>query len=75
MSLMLRITLILVVLTSATLLIILSVSTANTSQFDDEYTWLVIANVVVTGLMALVTLMIMKRAWRRYKKAVLAQSS
>jgi nitrogen fixation/metabolism regulation signal transduction histidine kinase len=70
MSLVLRITLILVVLTSASLLIILSVSTAHTSQFDDEYAWLVIANVVVTALMALVTLIIMKGAWRRYKKAV-----
>ena len=70
MSLMLRITLILVVLTSASLLIILSVSTANTSQFDGEYAWLVIANIVVTTLMAFVTLMIMKRAWDRYKKAV-----
>ena len=67
---MLRITLILVVLTSASLLIILSVSTANKSQFDDEYAWLVIANVVVTVFISLVTLMIINRAWLRYKQAV-----
>ncbi len=70
MSLMLRITLILVALTSASLLIILSVSTAHKSQFDDEYAWLVVANIAVTVIMAIVTLMIIKRAWLRYKNAV-----
>ena len=67
---MLRITLILVALTSASLLIILSVSTAHKSQFDDEYAWLVVANIAVTVIMAIVTLMIIKRAWLRYKNAV-----
>jgi len=70
MSLMLRIILLLVVLTSASLLIILSVSSAHTSKFDDEYAWLVNANIAVTVVMSIVTMLIMKKAWHKYKRAV-----
>ena len=70
MSFALRTILLVIVLTSASLLILLSISSANTNQLGKQYTWLVIANVFIAVTMITVTLLLIRRAWLRYKGGV-----
>ena len=70
MSFALRTILLVIVLTSASLLILLSISSANTSQLGKQYTWLVIANIFIAVTMISITLLLIRRAWLRYKRGI-----
>ena len=70
MSLTLRGILILVSVASALLIVLLSISSANTNQLGKEYNYLIIANICLVIMLILVTLAVVRRAWLRYKQRV-----
>ena len=68
MSFFLRITLFLVGAISLGLLLLLSLASSNAPSIDINYTWLLNANILLSMLMIILTGLLVRRAWLRYKK-------
>ena len=68
MSVFLRLTLFLVGATSLGLLLLLSLASSNSPSIDINYTWLLNANILLSMLMIILTGLLVRRAWLRYKK-------
>ena len=68
MSFFLRITLFLVGAISLGLLLLLSLASSNAPGIDINYTWLLNANILLSMLMIILTGLLVRRAWLRYKK-------
>ena len=68
MSFFLRITLFLVGAISLGLLLLLSLASSNAPSIDINYTWLLNANILLSLLMIILTGLLVRRAWLRYKK-------
>ena len=69
MSFFLRITLFLVGAISLGLLLLLSLASSNAPSIDINYTWLLNANILLSMLMIILTGLLVRRAWLRYKGA------
>ena len=70
MSFFLRLTLFLVGATSLGLLLLLSLASSNAPSIDINYTWLLNANILLSMLMIVLTGLLVRKAWIRYKKGV-----
>ena len=68
MSFFLRLTLFLVGATSLGLLLLLSLASSNAPSIDINYTWLLNANILLSMLMIVLTALLVRKAWIRYKK-------
>lgn len=70
MSRALRAALLLVLGLSALLMLLLAASSSSSSAFDRYYPWLVAANSIIAALMVVVTIAVIVRVYRRYKRRV-----
>tara|TARA_B100000963_G_scaffold361499_1_gene397249 strand:+ start:1910 stop:4057 length:2148 start_codon:yes stop_codon:yes gene_type:complete len=68
LSFFLRLTLFLVGATSLGLLLLLSLASSNAPSIDINYTWLLNANILLSMLMIVLTALLVRKAWIRYKK-------
>jgi len=69
-SLLIRLSLLLVAVLAAVLVLLLAAASSSSSAFDRYYPWLVGANAVVATVMAVLTFWVVLRVWNRYRRKV-----
>ena len=70
MSLALRLALGFVMVLAATLMLLLASASSSSSVFDQIYPWLLGANVMITLIMAGLTIWVIVRFWQRFQRGV-----
>lgn len=70
MSLAFRLALAVVFVLAGVVLAMLSIATGVGSHFDEAYPWLLGTNFVLAAIMAVLTVLVLLRTWRRYRQRV-----